>query len=267
MFGWYKIKKFYPAGEAPAERYDREYENDGQQWSDPEEHRKQLFYPLLTKNLEKGKKYLDVGCGLGGWLAFLRVRGFDVQGVDRSKRAVELIKELDPSLPVQSADISQLPFEDGSFDGYMAIGAWEFDEDGTEALAREAHRVLKAGGTLFLEVPYANPFRRWTYLPLKTLQVFIRTHLFGQTPIFAYHLFRKGDILELLKEVGFEVTEMNPHELPETNSHYGLWVDWPFLRGKRPYELNGLGMVCKRVLSSISPWMISTGIFFVAKKK
>jgi hypothetical protein len=55
--------------------------------------------------------------------------------------------------------------------------------------------------------------------------------------------------------------------LPGENSHYGLWVDWPFLRGGRPYELNAGGLLLKKLMNSISPWMIATGIFVVAKKK
>lgn len=267
MFGWYKLRKFYPVGTVPTEWWDRGYESDGEQWSDPEEYRRQLFYPLLTKHLEAGKKYLDAGVGLGGWLAFLRARGFDMTGIENSKRAVELIKKLNPDLPVEVGDASHMRFADQSFDGYMAVGTWEYAEDGTEQLAKEAARVLKPGGVLLIEVPYANPFRRWTYLPLKSFQVFVRTHLFGQQPTFAHHIFRKGDITELLTQTGFDLIEMNPHDLPDNNSHYGLWVDWPFLRGSRPYELNILGRMIKTMMNSLSPWMIATGIFFVAKKK
>src|SRR5687767_2363624 len=132
MYSWYKLKKFYPAGVNPSEWWDRKYEADGEQWSDPEEYRRQLFYPLLMENLQKGKKYLDAGCGLGGWLAFLRARGMDVEGIESSKKAVEMVKKLNPSLPVQVGDVRKLPYGDGIFDGYMAIGTWEYLEDETE---------------------------------------------------------------------------------------------------------------------------------------
>jgi SAM-dependent methyltransferase len=267
MFGWYKVKKFYPPRAEVLEPWDRQYEADGEQWSDPEEYRRQLFYPLLTKYLEPGKKYLDAGCGLGGWLAFLRARGYDVVGLEASKRAVAMIAKLNPTLPIQQGDARRLPFDNTSLDGYLAIGTWEYLEDATEAVAAEAARVLKPGGVLILEVPYSNPLRRWTYLPLKTLQVFIREKLLGQRATFAHHMFRKGDLREVLTTHGFEILEENPHDLPGEASHYGLWVDWPMLRGERPYELNGLGRAVKNAMNSLSPWMIATGIFFVAKKK
>ena len=267
MFGWYKLKKFYPAGVNPSEWWDRKYEADGEQWDDPEEYRRQLFYPLLMEHLKAGNKYLDAGCGLGGWLAFLRARGMEVIGIESSKRAVEMALLLDPTLPIQVGDVQQLPYRDGEFDGYMAIGTWEYIEDGTERVAKEAKRVLKAGGMLFIEIPYANPFRRWTYLPLKSLEVFIRSRILGQRAMFSNHIFRKGDIRVLLEDLGFEVLAINPHDLPEEKSHYGLWIDWPFFRGKRPYELNGPGRLVKRSMNAISPWMIATGMFVAARKK
>jgi hypothetical protein len=70
-----------------------------------------------------------------------------------------------------------------------------------------------------------------------------------------------------LERQGFEVAEERPHDLPEVDSHYGLYVDWPWLRGEKPYKLNGLGVVLKRLLNAISPWVASTGVVMVARKK
>lgn len=267
MFGWYKLRKFYAAGQEPKEWWDRSARGDSGQWDDPEEYRKQLFYPLLSEYLEPDKKYIDVQCGLGGWTTFLRARGFDIEGIETSKEAIELIQKVNPLLPVKQSDLTSLPYQDGSLDGYISIGGWEFLEDATRKLTEEASRVLKSDGVLLLEIPYSNPLRRWTYLPLKSLEVFVRSKLMGQPATFAYHMYRKGDILDLLRVSGFELVAMNPHDLPAENSHYGLWTDWPLLRGARPYELNGLGLMVKRLANMISPWMIATGMFVVAKKK
>jgi ubiquinone/menaquinone biosynthesis C-methylase UbiE len=267
MYSHYKLRKFYREGIQPTEYWDRKYEADGLQKDDPEEYRKQLFYPLIIKYLEQGKKYLDAGCGIASWVAFLRARGFDVVGVDSSKKAIALAKQVHPDLALQTADAKQLPYPDNSFDGYMAIGVWECAEDATKQVAEEAKRVLKKDGYLFLEVPYGNPLRRYTYFPMKTIEYLIRAKLLGQTATFGNHVYRKGDIRVLLEGMGFEVITIDSHDLPEPSSHYGLWVDWPILRGREPYKLNWFGVAVKNIMNSLSPWMIATGIFYIAKKK
>lgn len=267
MYSYHKLRKFYREGEQPTEYWDRKYEADGLQKDDPEEYRKQIFYPLIVPYLEQGKKYLDAGCGLAGWVAFLRARGFDVEGIDASKKAIESAKRVHPDLPIQTADVLNLPFPDNSFDGYLAIGVWEYAEDNTKKVATEAKRILKSGGKLFIEVPYGNPLRRYTYFPLKTIEYFIRAKIMRQKAVFGSHVYRKGDIRVLLEGMGFEVTTIDPHDLPEPSSHYGLWVDWPILRGREPYKLNWFGVTIKNMMNSLSPWMIATGIFYIAKKK
>ena len=267
MYSYYKLRKFYQEGVQPTEHWDRKYETDGLQKYDPEEYRKQLFYPQIIKYLEQGKRYLDAGCGLASWVAFLRARGFDVEGVDYSKKAITMAKQVIPDLPVQTADVLQLPFPDNSFDGYMAIGVWEYAENNTRKVAEEAKRVLKQGGYLFLEVPYGNPLRRYVYLPMKTVEYWIRAKIMRQKATFSNHVFRKGDIRVLLEGMGFEVIAIDPHDLPEPNSHYGLWLDWPILRASQPYRLNSLGIMVKNIMNKLSPWMIATSIFYVAKKK
>ena len=70
-----------------------------------------------------------------------------------------------------------------------------------------------------------------------------------------------------MRTAGFEVVEEQAHELPEKDSHYGLYIDWPWLRGKEPYKLNAAGKMLKDFANSLSPWIASTGAVFVARKK
>ena len=72
---------------------------------------------------------------------------------------------------------------------------------------------------------------------------------------------------DLLRAAGFKIVETHPHDLPEPTRHYGLWVDWPILRGGPHYELNVLGRLKKRLANAFSPWTIATGMFIVARKK
>src|SRR2546427_3960119 len=57
-------------------------------------------------------------------------------------------------------DLRELGFRSGAFDVYVSLGVVEHDPDGPAAILREAHRVLRLGGTLMLSVPYVNAARR-----------------------------------------------------------------------------------------------------------
>jgi SAM-dependent methyltransferase len=86
--------------------------------------------------------------------------GYKAQGIDYAKRTIETIKELVPELRVQVGDVRQLPFADDTFDGYWSLGVIEHFWDGFDPITKEAARVLKPGGFLFLTFPWMSPLRR-----------------------------------------------------------------------------------------------------------
>lgn len=93
---------------------------------------------------------LDVGCGMGGNTAVLRDLGWDVTGLDYSPVALEAAHAR--GLALVRGDARRLPFDDGTFDLVISTDAWEHVEQ-DDAVAAEAHRVLRPGGVLFVAVP------------------------------------------------------------------------------------------------------------------
>ena len=256
MFALYKFRR----GDSQGSDWDRKYAEEPS--ADLEHYRAQPFVRTILRSLPVRSRILDAGCGTGGLLRFLKQRGSDVVGVDSSRVAIETLRRLTPDIPAQVASIERLPFPDASFDAYLAIGSWEYPADGPQRAAAEAVRVLRPGGLAFIEVPHANFVRRLLYLPLKRLEHTVRS----RRSLFSHHLFSRPDMRALLRGNRFEILEEHPHDLPEPTRHYGLWVDWPILRGGPHYELNALGRWKKRVLNAISPWTIATGMFIVARK-
>ncbi len=260
----YKLLKFYPPDFNPqrsrAERY------SSLAGRSAAEYRQQDFWPLLEKNLAKGERYLDAGCGLGGWIIFLNELGYQVEGTDAIAQAVRSLTEYDPSLKVKIAPISSLPYPDQYFGGVLAIGALEFVENGVIDAIKEMHRVLKPGGFLFIEVPYANWLRRLLYLPLKKIEHAIKKRQ-GLTPAFSNYLFGFIELQNILADSSFQITGTQAHDLPDRRSHFGLYIDWKILRDQKPYQLNHLGLIIKQLTNSISPWISSTGMVIVARKK
>lgn len=262
----FKLEKFYPHGFNPQQYWDDRYAKEHIAGNSTEQFRQQGFWPLLEKNLDKHKKYLDAGCGIGAWIIFLKEQGYNVEGIDVAARIVRALTEYNPDLKVKVASVTRIPYPDNDLDGVLAIGTLEYVEDKIPDALQEMRRVLKPGGMLFTEVPIANTIRRLIYMPLKRLEKIIKENQ-GKTATFANYLFDPSELTQLLNKAGFEVEAIQAHELPDADSHYGLYIDFPFLRGSKPYQLNALGRFVKAICNAISPWIASTGMVVVARKK
>ncbi len=229
------------------------------------EYKKQSFWPELKKYLTKDGVYLDAGCGVGGWVLFLNDEGFCTEGIDANAGAIRALSEYDPDLLLKIANTSAIPYADNHFNGALSVGSLEYAEDEVGASLRELHRVIKPSGFLCLEVPLNNTLRRLLYIPLKKLEGMFKASS-DTKKTFAYYLFGKSELEQMLTDMGFIIEVILPHDLPDANSHFGLYANWPFLRGNKPYELNSLGRVIKTLCNTISPWVASTGIVVIARK-
>ena len=99
-----------------------------------------------------GGRILEVGCGNGKTALALYKKGFSVTGVDLSGSAVEMCRELLPdSGEFIRASVTDLPFDDGTFDGAAAFHVLEHLTDDEMRLAdRELFRALRPGSHLLV---------------------------------------------------------------------------------------------------------------------
>lgn len=104
--------------------------------------------------LEPAFSVLDAGCGTGGTLATLR-HNFPqakLTGVDDSQHAVTLTAERNTDAHLERASVHELPFAEGSFDFVLSLDVWSHAGIDDALAAHEAHRVLRAGGKLILNL-------------------------------------------------------------------------------------------------------------------
>ena len=261
----YKLRKFYPLGFNPQQYWEERYAQEHIAGRSSEEFRKQGFWPLMERHLPRDRKVLDAGCGVGGWIVFLKEQGYDIEGIDSAARTVRAMTEYDPDLKVKIAAIDAIPYPNNFFGGVVAVGTLEYAEDKVDEALREVNRVLMPDGIFFLEVPIINGLRRLFYIPLKGLERWLKGK--NSQPLFANYFFDRQELKRKLDEAGFTVVTEQPHELPEGNRHYGLYVDWKWLRGSQPYQLNMAGLAIKKLANLVSPWIASTGMVIVAKKR
>jgi ubiquinone/menaquinone biosynthesis C-methylase UbiE len=121
---------------------------------------RKTIVPFFSKHVPKGSSIADLGCGDGYGSYKLFQAGYHVTGVDLSKEMIEKAKrrEEDEGLQFHEADLTDLPFEDETFSGLIAINSMEWTEQPLKAL-NEMRRVLKTDHLMCLGLlgPTAAP--------------------------------------------------------------------------------------------------------------
>ena len=99
----------------------------------------------------RGRKVLEVGCGIAVDGRFLSENGIDYQAVDLSlvslRLASEQFRQNGLTRRFANADATSLPFGDATFDAAFSIGVLHHVPD-THSASREIARVLRPGGKL-----------------------------------------------------------------------------------------------------------------------
>ncbi len=111
---------------------------------------------MLDAAPKKGR-LLDAGCGSGKYSIPLKMRGFNVVGMDVSLKALGMLKESsnsrDIDIDILAGNIFQLPFADDSFDIVWCYSVLQHLLSGErESAICEFRRILRTGGFLFIEV-------------------------------------------------------------------------------------------------------------------
>lgn len=123
--------------------WDEDYRRRGNLWGGA---------PAPLPDLPESAAVLEVGCGNGKTLQALARRSPHVTAVDISPEAVALARRRPATAEIglAVADARHLPFRDEVFDAVFLVHVTgHLPELGRKAVAAEAVRVLRPGGTLF----------------------------------------------------------------------------------------------------------------------
>ena len=219
----------------------------------PRQDEYRLMTPYLS-TLSKGARILDGGCGLGDWVLTLSQMGYDLVGVDLSRRTVEKLQERYPKVPFFSGDIRETEFLDNSFDAYYSWGVFEHFESGPQACLAEAWRLLKPEGLLFISVPLDN--LRHSLLGSLSKP---KSSNVGELRFYQYR-FTRAELAKEINMAGFEVLSVRPiHKrqglLRSLHHEFGMPFEWLLTKG------------LATVLAPIIPgWVIAHMVFAVARK-
>ena len=133
---------------------------------------KAIAHSLRT--LVPGSRILDGGCGMGQWTMYLKEQGYHPTGLDISSSTIKRLQERFLDHDWVTGDINNLPYPNETFDAYLSWGTFEHFEAGLNAPIKEAKRVLKENGLLFISVPQDSLrllperyCRRWSSAAIK----------------------------------------------------------------------------------------------------
>ena len=114
-----------------------------------------LKYEAVLNLIDK-EPILDVGCGSCNFLKICKDENIEAQGIDFSKKAVELAKK--EKLKVKIGDAEKIPFKNNIFATVTLLDVLEHVYSPRNALD-EVHRVLKPQGELIIVIPNSFSIR------------------------------------------------------------------------------------------------------------
>ena len=173
----------------------------------------------LSAGWQKGR-LLNLGCGHGA--DFLPFRqGFELYGVDFSAVMLELAREyakkFDFTMNLVLADVSRLPFSDGSFDWAISVATYHHLEsrETRERAFSELWRVLRPGGEAFITV--WNHWQPWwgggggvNTFWFRGKESQVPWHVGNETFYRYYYFFSYPELERLVRQAGLQVLKSFP---------------------------------------------------------
>ena len=173
-----------------AERYTTTFSTD------PDRDIVDLFLSFLPEN----SRILDIGCGPGIIAEYMHKKGYQVEGIDISRKMIELAKKRAPKCKFRLLDMRDLDYSHNSFDGIVALySIIHVPKSIIFEVFTKFSKILKKGGYLLIAVQEGDG------------EVLLRDPLAPEEKVFL-SLFEEEKLLRVLREFGFSVIHISKRD-------------------------------------------------------
>ncbi|HSD93060.1 MAG TPA: methyltransferase domain-containing protein [Methyloceanibacter sp.] len=160
----------------------------------------------VVNGLPPKARCLDVGSGIGSYMARLLERGMEVQGIEPSAEMRKLALQRVPEGLVSDGSVTDLPMPDRTLDFVYAIEVFRYLDTADNMRGhREILRALKPGGRFF--GTYVNKWALDLYRQFMALQK-ARDAVFKLEPRYHAEFETVSSLRRKLTGVGFEEIEV-----------------------------------------------------------
>lgn len=160
-----------------------------------------FFVRFIKNHRFKKKSVLDIGCGEGRYLKYLKDRGWRIAGIDSSKRVVAEARQLTgESKTIRAVDMYRARMPSAQYDLVVSVAAIHHGtKKQVRALITRIHWILMPGGRTFITVPALTHGGKW-HRPWKPIVQGTVVHQFGPEKGLIHSFFTKKEVVEMFKE-------------------------------------------------------------------
>jgi SAM-dependent methyltransferase len=224
---------------------------------------KPLYEAILNKsNIKSNTTLLDVGCGTGLFCYMASSRGARVSGFDASEPMLKISNERVKNGSFILGDMSNLPYEDLSFDIVTSINSLQMNEDPLSVL-RECTRVLKQGGKLIIG-SFASIDECKSYEYIKSVLSLLNSSF----EINPFSFSGRGELEMLAENAGLSIQSSETVDCPWNYSNEEIMMKALLSPGlaELAIEHSGMNKVKETIQKSVSSFKTSSKSYHIPNK-
>jgi SAM-dependent methyltransferase len=180
----------------------QDYKNGGEEYATLKKGLIPDFLEFIKNNEFKNKKVLDIACGNGKYLVFLKTLGLEVHGIDSSPTAVSMTKEaLNEDKNIVCANMYEY-IPSAQYGLIISIAAIHHGlKKEVRGAIQHIYDALVPGGKFFITLPDNEGSAHWTMMvDHKEIEPGTRVPLSGPEKDLPHSSFTKEEIKEMFSE-------------------------------------------------------------------